>query len=299
MIVLTFVMVMFPYVRCFIFNIFKVIYYLPRDLFYYFAHRVYNNAPVGMLVSIIGYFGRGKTLTVVYLVISLYMRFNNKLVWCSRRKKMVRQRIHIISNIKLNNVPYESFTSLDQIVYASENNKEYDDKHDVLTVTLVIGDEFSSQMNSRSFKNNIDPLTLSAILSCRHNYIAVYYTTQRFQLVDALLRQVTSYCIDCWKVWRLQGLKYYDAWQLENASSPLLVEPFKRSCWFISDRHFNAYDTLENVKNIKKAVKEGDIISEEEILALQCGGTADMGQVISPSKRYKKVQKRMYKGGLL
>lgn len=288
-------MIIFPYFRCLITHIPATIYYLPIDIYLYFKHKKYNNVVVGVLVSIIGYFGRGKTLTVVYLVVNQYLAKNGKMVWCMRRKKMVRQRIHIISNIKLKNVPYEKFTSLDQIVYASDNNKQYDDENDVLTVTLVIGDEFSSQMNSRTFKSNIDPLTLSTILSCRHNNIAIYYTTQRQNLVDALLRQVTSYCIDCYKIWRLQGLKYYDAWQLENASSPLMVEPYKRDCWFVKNKHYNAYDTLENVENIKKSVKEGDIISQEEILALQCNGTSDIGQVLTPSRKYKRVQKRMYK----
>lgn len=288
-------MFIFPYFRCVMKNIPSVLFYLPRDIYLYFKRKKYNNATVGILVAVLGYFGRGKTLTTVYMVVNEYMSKNGKMVWCPRRKKMVRQRVHIISNIKLNGVPYEKFVSLDQIVYASDNNKAYDDEHNCLTVTLVIGDEFSSQMNSRTFKNNIDPLTLSAILSCRHNYIAFYYTSQRFNLTDALLRQVTSYCISCYKIWRLQGITYYDAWQLENAASPLLVEPYKRDCWFVKDKHYNAYDTLENVENIKKAVSAGDMITEEEIIALQMGNAPDMGQVMKPSRKYKHVQKRMYK----
>ena len=51
-------------------------------------------------------------------------------------------------------------------------------------------------------------------MTCRHHYISLYYTAQRFGHVDALLRQVTSYCD---KLWRFQRLKYYDAWELENA----------------------------------------------------------------------------------
>jgi hypothetical protein len=289
-----FLMCVFPYLRCFVLNINRVLIDLPRDVFLYFLHRKYNNVPVGRLIAIIGMWGRGKTLTIVKFVVDWYMSKNNKLVWCPRRKKLVRQRIKIISNVELK-IPYEHFASLEQIVYCSENNKVYDDEHNTLTVTLVIGDEFSAEMNNRQFKTNIDPLTLNTILTCRHHYIAIYYTTQRFHLVDALLRQVTTYAIDCYKIWRLQGLKYYDAWELENAASPILVKPIKRSCWYVQNKHYNMYDTLACVDNLKKAVKAGDMISEEEILALQSPGTLDMGQVLSPSRKYKRVQKRMYK----
>lgn len=62
---------------------------------------------------------------------------------------------------------------MEQIVLAAENNRAYDDEHNTLTVTLVLGDEFSVQMNSRNFKTNIDPLFLNTILTCRHYYISL------------------------------------------------------------------------------------------------------------------------------
>lgn len=291
--IIAFLMMIFPKLRCFILNTWREVYYIPKDLYFYIVHKEYNRCPTGVLVAINGLFGKGKTLTAVHMVAMLYKKKEGLKVWCPRRKKLVTQRIHIISNVELL-IPYEKFIDLQQVVYAAENNREYDDLHDTLTITLVLGDEYSVQMNSRNFKTNIDPLFLNTILTCRHNYISLYYTSQRFAHVDALLRQVTSYAIECNKTWRLQGIDYYDAWQLENAASPKMVQPFRRSCWFVNDYAYKLYDTLACVENLKNSMKDGDMLTEEEILKLQ-SGNMDIGQVLTPSRKYKHVQKRMYK----
>lgn len=291
---ISFLLFYFPKLRCFVFNIYRVVYHLPVDLFFYFLHKKYNDCKVGVIVAIIGLFGKGKTLSAVHMVAKMYKRKDGKKVWCRRRKKMVIQRVKIISNVHLL-IPYEKFVSLEQVVLAAENNNDYDDLNDTLTVTLVLGDEFSCQLNSRSFKTNIDPLLMNTILTCRHYYIALYYTTQRFGLVDALLRQVTSYCIDCNKLWRLQGIDYYDAWQLENASSPLQVKPYRRSCWYVNNKDYEMYDTLACVENLKKSMKDGDMMSESEILALQCNAPGGVEDNITPSRKFRRIKKKMNK----
>lgn len=183
--------------------------------------------------------------------------------------------------------------SLEQIVLAAERRQACDDAHDTLTVTLVLGDEFSVQMNSRNFKNNIDPLFLNTILTCRHYSISLYYTAQRFGHVDALLRQVTSSVIDCDKLWRFQRQKAYDAWELENASSTNVIRPLWRRCWFVRDTDYNAYDTLACVGNLKKSMKAGDMMSEDEILKLQQNTQlANMDAVASPSRRWLRSRRK-------
>lgn len=287
---IVFLLLVFPYIRGVIFNIHYVIFYLPKDLYLYFRQKKYNLIKSGEIIAFCGLFGKGKTLSVVHKVVKSYKKGNNKTVFCMRRKKFVKQRVKVISNVTLS-IPYEDFKRLDQIVYASEQNKKYDDENDTLTVTLVLGDEFSVQMNSRSFKTNIDPLFLNTILTCRHHHISLYYTAQRFGHVDALLRQVTSYVVDCNKVWRLQGNYNYDAWELENASSPKMVKPNRRRVWFVRNRDYNAYDTLACVGNLQKAMSSGDMISSNEILALQMNNP-DVGQILSPSRKFKKKIKK-------
>ena len=282
----------FPTLRCALFHPFKVIKNGIVDLWHHYRRREGNLYHTGELVAYTGLFGKGKTLSAVHRVVTAYKQYNGKKVWCPRRKKIVTQRVKVISNVALA-IPYEDLVSLQQIVYAAENNREYDDEHDTLTITLVLGDGEGVQMNSRNFKTNIDPLFLNTILTCRHYYISLYYTAQRFGHVDALLRQVTSYVVECDKLWRFQRLKKFDAWDLENATSVQMVKPIASSCWFVTNADYNAYDTLACVGNLKKSVKEGDMMSEEEILKLQQNtAQANMDAVAKPSKRWLRRQKR-------
>ncbi len=190
-------------------------------------------------------------------------------------------------------MPYTKFVALSQLVQVTETIEQIDDENDTLTVTIALGDEFSVQLNSRQFKNNIDPLFLNTILTCRHFHMGLIYTAQRFGHVDALLRQVTSSVINCCKIWRVQVLEEYDAWELENASSPSMVSPKRRYGWFIRDKDFNAYDTYATVGNLSKSCKEGDFLSQEEILQLQVGAPMDSGQIMNPSRKYKRHRKKM------
>lgn len=71
----------------------------------------------------------------------------------------------ILSNVALA-VPYQELRSLAQVVAASKVNQAYDDEHDTLTVTIACVDELGVQLNSRSFRDNIDPTFLSTLLCC-------------------------------------------------------------------------------------------------------------------------------------
>lgn len=294
-IVLVVVLATYPTLRCAVSHPVAALISGAKDTYYYFTRKQYNVCETGELVAYTGLFGKGKTLSVVHRVTSAYNRYDGKSVWCPRRKKMVTQRVHIISNVALS-VPYEDFVSLEQIVLAAERSQAYDDAHDTLTVTLVLGDEFSVQMNSRNFKANIDPLFLNTILTCRHYHISLYYTAQRFGHVDALLRQVTNYVVECDKLWRFQRVSSYDAWDLENANNTQLVKPFFRGCWFVRNADYEAYNTLACVGNLKKSMQAGDMMSEEEIHSLQ-RNTQDtnMDGVVHPSRRWFKRQQRARK----
>lgn len=291
LIIAVFVLVNFPTVRCAALHPFAVLSNGAKDLYHYIAHKQADICPTGELVAFVGLFGRGKTLSAVHKVVSMYHRYNGKRVWCPRRKKFVAQRVKVLSNVALN-IPYEDFKSLEQIVLCAERNEAYDDANDVLTVTLVLGDEFSVQMNSRSFKTNIDPLFLNTLLTCRHYHISLYYTSQRFGHVDALLRQVTSYVVDCRKLWRFQRQDYYDAWELENAANTTLLTPMSRGCWFVTNNDYNAYNTLACVGNLKKSMQEGDMMTEEQILALQQNQPTNMEGIAKPSRRWMRGKKQ-------
>lgn len=268
------------------------VYYGISDLIDFIIRKGWNNCPTGKLIAYTALFGRGKTLSVVHYIIGMYKRYNNKPVYDRNRKKFVTQKIHVISNVDLN-IPFERFVSLEQIVRVAEQFKEIDEKNDTLTCTLVLGDEFSVQMNSREFKKNIDPLFLNTLLTCRHHHISLIYDAQRFNHVDALLRQVTSHVIECKKIWRFMVQFQYDAYELENATNPSLIVPQLKFGWFIRNSDYEAYDTLACVGNLKKSVENGDMMTEDEILALQCNNGANMDVVSNPSRKYKRRRKKM------
>lgn len=268
--------------------------YAAIDLYKYFKYHQWNNCSTGTISCYVGLFGKGKTLSAVHKVMYLYKRYNNKRVFDFNRMKWVTQKIHIISNVTLS-VPYEDFVSLSQIVAVADRMRELDQLTDFLTCTIVLGDEFSVQLNSRSFKSNIDPLFLNTLLTCRHHHISLIYTSQRFNHVDALLRQVTSTVYTCNKCWRIMVHEEFDAYELENASGPTLIQPKSRFGWFITDKAFQAYDTLACVGNLSKSCKEGDMLTEQEILDLQRNNPADLDGIVNPSRKLKRASKKLRK----
>lgn len=273
---------------------FQVIYNAPRDFYKWLRYKRWREGKMGQLIAFVGLFGKGKTLSAVHYIVSKFRKYNNKRIYDFNRHKWVIQKVHIISNVELS-IPYESFTSLVQVVQAADRFKQIDVENNTLTLVYVLGDEFSVQLNSRKFKENIDPLFLNTLLTCRHHHISLIYTSQRFNHVDALLRQVTSFVVTCDKRWRFMIHGQYDAYQLENASDPTLVKPMRRFGWFVRDRDYHAYDTLACVDNLSKSCQEGDMLSEDEILALQCNNGVNMDAVIAPSRKYIHTQKKQRK----
>ena len=261
--------------------------YSVTDFFEWLRFQKWRIMPTGQLIAYCGLFGKGKTLSAVHQVVSLYNKYNGRKVYDFSRRKWVIQNVVVLSNVDLTTIPYIPFTSLKQIVSIADSNRRFDLKNDTITCCLVLGDEFSVQMNSRNFKTNIDPLFLNTILTCRHHHISLIYTAQRFAHVDALLRQVTSYVVQCDKLWRVMRCKKYDAWELENANSPSLCKPLSISGWFIRQHDFSAYDTLACVGNLIKSMNDGDMISEADILALQSLTPSDMDVVENVSSKYK------------
>ena len=288
-------LVSFPTFRCAVLHPIKTVHNGVVDLYYYIKYQGWNNCSSGELIAYTGLFGKGKTLSAVHKVVGMYNRYDGKLIYDRDRKCWVTQRIKVLSNVALQ-IPYDDFVSLQQVVHCAEKNGEYDKEHGTLTVTIVLGDEFSVQMNSRNFKSNIDPLFLNTLLTCRHYHISLYYTAQRFAHVDALLRQVTSSVVECDKLWRFQRQSVFDAWEMENATSPRLLTPIARRCWFVTNRDYAAYNTLACVGNLQKSFRAGDMMSEEEILALRRNEQqTNMDGVVKPSRRWRRSQKRMYK----
>ena len=122
------VVALFPAVRCAVTHPLHVLWYGVLESFTYLRHKDYNCCHTGDLDIYCGYFGSGKTLSLVHKVTGLYERYDGKTVWCPRRGKFVTQRVLILSNVALA-VPYQELRSLAQIVAASKVNQAYDCDH--------------------------------------------------------------------------------------------------------------------------------------------------------------------------
>lgn len=281
--------------RLIILHPFKTVYYGARDLYFYFKHKQYNEYTAGVLNCYCAHFGGGKTLSIVHYVTLLFKRYNNKKVWDRGRKRFVLQKIHIISNVDLKSCPYEPLQSLSQVVACAYNNKKIDDEENTRTVVIVLLDEASVQLNSRSFKTNIDPIFLNTLLTSRHYHISFLYSSQKFKLTDALMRSVTQNCINCKKIWRFMVQSVYDADEIEYASDPTMVKPRKRTGFFVRDFDYNSYDTLACVDKLKKSVDENDMMTPEEILAMRGEINPNNDNIGHMSHRLKRHYKKMNK----
>lgn len=242
-------------------------YYSIKDAVTHFQYKHYNICPTGEMVCFSGLFGQGKTLSAVHSVVTMYKRYDGRLVYDRRFHRWAVQRVYTLSNVKLNIIPFVPLRSLAEIVSEAEASRAYDKEYGTYTIINVLIDEASVQLNSRSFRANIDPGFLNTMLTCRHYNINFFYTSQRFGLTDKLLRDVTQTVIECRKLWRLQGQYIYDAWTLENSAQPDKVKPLRRWGFFVRDVDYNSYDTLAVVDTLAKSCKEGDMLAGDEILA--------------------------------
>lgn len=220
-------------------------------------------------------FGSGKTLSGVHAVRDIYFRYNGLKVWNPTEKRFVTQHIHVVSNVELTDIPYTLFENEKQLIEV--DTPEMD-------ITLFFLDEAGTIWNSRNYKDNISHELLTSLLQCRKHKIALVTTSQRFIFQDKLIRETTSEVWQAKKMWRIQQLKCYDAFAMENCANPSLLKPFATSFWFIKDKDFESYDTNAVVDRLKKKNEEGGFISNAEILEAQ-GERSDAPDMINGLSR--------------
>lgn len=284
-------MIFVPQVRVFVFRLPSSLLLAFRDIFYYIMHHLFNLAPYGYIDIYCAEFGGGKTLSVTSKIVELYNKYNNKKVWHPELHKMVTQKIQILSNVELTTVPYIPLVSMEQFIKACEVKHEEDVKNNTLTITYLLGDEFSSQMNSRNFKTNIPTSLLNKILTSRHYFCSWYLTSQRFSQVDKLIRESCRYVVECSKTWRFLINDRFYAWEMENCNNPLIMEPVDTQCYWVSDKMYNQYNTFSCVENLTDDWKNGKYLSDDEVLRLREPSVNDTSSV-HLRKRFIRKQKR-------
>jgi hypothetical protein len=276
------------YFRLLLLNFFSVLKYSFFDIIKYSR---YKNIPKKPFINVyVGLFGQGKTLSAVHDCINFYYQYNNKRVYDDRFKRWTTQKVMILSNVHLNNVPYRYLHNLHQLNLIAKTRHLTDKRKNQRTITIALIDEASTCFNSREFRSNISPTFLRTLLCSRHSLIHGFYlTSQRFSHMDALLRQVSSNVIECKKFWRFQKLTFYDAWTYENAASPAAVTPVSSDGFFVSDKDYAAYDTLAVVQALIKDQEDGKMISSQEELEKQ--GSKTIINAADPGGKKRKRKK--------
>lgn len=278
-----------PPVRLSLFHLIHFLIYVVVDPVRYIKMRKWNTPPAGTITCYTGLFGKGKTLSMVHYARKLFRRYQGKKSWSKSEHKLLPNKFIFLTNIDLyfcDESDQVEFTSMQQFcdlcVQITENRHPL--QHDYNLVVIAIIDEISSVCNSREFKSNFNNAVLSTLLQIRKFSCLFLCTSQKFGMMDKLLRDVTLEVIDCSKSWRYQKNSIYDGWDLENGD-PSKLEPLRNKWVFITDTDYNSYSTLRVAKQISKAAALGDLVPESETVAASSGsGNTFVAPVINVKK---------------
>ena len=262
------------------------------DIYHFFKHKEYNRCKeFGMIRLNCAFgnqvFGCGKTLMLVIRAISIYKTFNDKWVYDEDNDIFVKQKIHIISNVELYDVPYIKFEGVNQLIDIDQFGFS---EHDI---TLFLLDESGAIFNSRQFRDNISPEFLTRLLQSRKHKVALYMTSQRFQFTDKILREVCNEVTMCRKWWRIVKTSNYSAYDLENAVNPSLLRPKSVQYRFIFDKDYHSYNSYQLVEQLRKDYKPNMYLNTEEIQATY--GDVPKGLDFVSSKNKSKTLRKNFR----
>ena len=85
-------MIFSVFIRTILLNPHLTLFYLPKDIYNYFKHHLFDEMQTGKLICYTALFGGGKTLSCVHYVNHLYDRYNNKKIYDVNRHKWVTQK---------------------------------------------------------------------------------------------------------------------------------------------------------------------------------------------------------------
>lgn len=284
-------LVCFPHLRNILLHLPQVAFYAPKDLYKFIRYKKYNECKEHGHIRCFSSdsnlpFGNGKTLSGVEYLLFLVKKYDKKTVWSDDEKKFVKQRIMVLSNVKITGVPEENFEFLKD----TKQIVDFQGKIKCSDVGIVFIDEAGSQFNSRNFKTNISSTLLTSFLSCRHAKFGMIITSPRFKEVDALIRDITGEVSMCYKKWRSVVLKTYNGYDLEYCQNTDLLK-CSITHYFATDKLFSSYDTRQTVEEIKRMQANGELLSDSEVLALRGEGQGGLYNARGLNRKGKKVLK--------
>ena len=262
------IVVIFPSVRCIIFNLHYIGVYTVKDIYAYFKYKKWKDFNFYGITMFVGMFGHGKTLSMVHKAQAIYAKFGND--------------VRFISNIDLLDIPYEPLINFEQVCSIGE-------VEDGRVGTVVLIDEVSSVLSHRNYANF--PIEMLNVLTQqRKKKVYIMCTAQRFFMVDKLFRSITTWVVDCNKFWRLQSNRFYDAWEVENATSTNILKWKGNRWWFVKNHDYACYDTFQMIS--KNSSKE--FISNDETIrrkGLESSVVFNQAGVTRGNRKFKKMTK--------
>lgn len=232
-------------------------------------------------------FGSGKTINVTAYAKDIYDRYNDKRVYDFKEKVWKIQKVKIVSNYKLLDIPYIPLHCHKQIVECTEIQED-----GVINVWLILIDEMGTQFNNRTWKDNLSEDLLCAILQQRKNKVAILGTVQDYSLFDATLRKLCTYVYVCKKHWRFCRFTRYFAKDVERADGNINMLQHKGvAITFATDKLYNSYDTNEKVTKLVKDIENGDMLTNQEILQ-HADSKAEFEAMQTIKRKYKRRVKK-------
>ena len=276
---IVFLVVFTPIGRFIATNLHNFIYYSPKDIYHYIKYKKYNVCPnYGYIRIFNGYFGSGKSLSMVDECISIYHRYNKRLIWSDDFQDFIEQKITIISNLELFGVPYVPFESEQQfITYEAEPGE----------VLLFLIDEIGTVWNNRDFKN-FNPDVFNNIVQSRKRKMAIYGTLPVLAGTDINIRRYTDEVCFCSKWWRVIKHRFYKAADLENCANVDMLQPLRIEYSFVLDRMYNQYDTYAMVEKLKTDMSLDKFLTFNDLNVVNSDG--DFKQAKLKTKYRKRQQ---------
>jgi len=219
-----------------------------RDLYDYLKNHRWQKFEGWGLHIYCGKFGAGKTCTMVRDCYNL----------CCKYKGLT-----VITNLKLNNFPEDTtilpLNSIEDILNAPDN-------------TIVLVDEIGTIFNSRDFMGKkegcLPKILFQHLCQCRHRFMMIMGTVQRWGFLDKQLRDITSDVTLCstfpaHPFSRMVTNCCYDAEEYDlfyqSPMRPLIA--ISLEVWLQTDFMRGLYDTKEMVNTMLTQ----QYVSDEEI----------------------------------
>lgn len=319
--------IFFPFLRCLLFNLHNVGIYSLYDLFMYIYKRKWRDFKCYGIDMYVGMFGHGKTLSMTHKARKLYKQFGDSLLFVSNYELIGIPYVPLVNFNQLLAIGNEQdeYYSDEELaerkcppfyydedgqileeyieVFPAELTEEetaYFDEHEIpypdevrvkrwkYQGTVVLIDEIEDVLSHRNYASF--PLQLLNVLTQqRKKHVYIMCSAQRFFMVDKLFRAITTHVIDCNKYWRFQNMRFYDAWDYENAMSPQLVKSLASRWWFVKNKDFACYNTEQMITEDMSA----KFISNEESLArIGLDNVVNDMAIAKPSRSLKKQRKK-------